>query len=259
MLALETHPIPSRGSAGVQSRSGGLKRVPIEFPPVELQASPSALQQLMTGINGWHVERMGSSASNIWLRTSDGAVWLIEVDQRCVRPRFEVFTLKMLSMCELHERWERWSPPALTSDVPDGFRKLLTTRPPAPAAPIKFDPWPFRSWRTEVVRKVEFMVDGGNAGPMTGDNRETESAGRRRAVPPEATAFCEVAAGVLFTGDDDRKLLLAVNWMPMDMLVVEDAAEINALNSKCELVRMEAYSAPRRRAGPSSPAHGFRT
>ena len=259
VLAFETHPIPPRGGAGAQFRTRRLKRVPVEFPSFELQASPSALQQLMTGVCGWRVERMGSSASRVWLKTLDGAVWLMEVDRRCVRPMFEVFTLKMLSMRELHERWERWSPPALPKDIPDGFRQLLKTRPPAPAAPTRFDPWPFRSWRTEVVRRVEFMVERGEPGPTFGDKPKLETALRRRAVPPEASAFCEAAAGVLFTGDDERKLLLAVNWMPMDMLVVEGAAEINAFNSECELVRMEAYSAQRRTAGPSLPQHGVRT
>jgi hypothetical protein len=229
-----------RAQTGQQSQAGGFEHVPIEFPPFDLQASPSALRQLTGDLSGWRVERMGDSVFSVWVRSSNGSVWLIAVDQRDVRPLFEVFTLGMLSMGELHEHWERWEPPALPQDVPDGFRQLLTTRPPAPVAPTEFDPWPLRSWRTEVVRRAEFIVEGADVGPTFGNNPNTQSAARPRAVPSEASAFCEVAAGVLFTGADNRRLLLAVDWMPMNM-VSEDATEINTFISDCELVSMEAY------------------
>lgn len=214
--------------------------MPGEFPPFELQASPSALQRLTSGLSGWRVERMGSHASNLWLKASDGAIWLIGVDQRNVGPMFEVFTLAMLSMAELQERWEQWQPPVLPKEVPERLRQLLTTRPPAPVAPTDFDPWPLRSWRTEVVRRAEFIVEGGDPGPTFGNNPNLQSAARPRAVPSEASAFCEVAAGLLFTGKD-RKLLLAVDWMPMNMLVLDDSAEIAKFIADCELVGMADY------------------
>lgn len=188
---------------------------------------------------------MGDSASNVWLRTSDGAIWLIGVDQRDLRPMFEVFTLGMLSLSDLHERWERWEPPVVPEGAPEGFRHLLTTRPAAPVAPRDFEPWPLQSWRTDVVRRAEFIVEGGDVGPTFGNNPNTQSAARPGAVPPSADAFCEVAAGVLFSGEG-RRLLLAVDWMPMNMLVVQDAAEISAFLAECELVGMADYLDSRR-------------
>jgi hypothetical protein len=221
-------------------KAKGTKSMPVEFTPFELQASTSALQQLTSGISGWRVERMGNMASSVWLRTSDGATWLLGVDQRDVRPMFEVFTLGMLSMSELHERWEQWKPPLLPKEAPEGFRQLLTTRPAAPVAPTDFEPWPLRSWRTEVLRRAEFIVEGGDVGPTFGNNPNSQSAARPRVVPRSASAFCEVAAGVLFTSEG-RSLLLAVDWMPMNMLVSQDAAEIRAFAANCELVSMADY------------------
>lgn len=214
--------------------------MPVEFPPFELQASTPALHQLTSGISGWRVERMGKMASNVWLRTSDGATWLLNVDQRDVRPMFEVFTLGMLSMSELNERWEHWKPPVLPAGVPEGLRQLLTTRPAAPVAPTDFEPWPFGAWRTEVVRRAEFIVEGVDVGPTFGNSPNSQTATRPREVPNTASAFCEVAAGVLFTSDA-HSLLLAVDWMPMNMLVSQNAPEIKAFVNDCELVSMAEY------------------
>lgn len=219
--------------------------MPVEFPSFELQASTSALQHLTSGINGWRVEQMGDRTSNVWLRTSEGGIWLVGVDQRDVRPMFEVFAIGMLSMRELQERWERWERPVLPDGAPEGLRQLLITRPAAPIAPTHFDPWPLRSWRTEVARRAEFIVEGGNVGSTLGNNPNTQSAARPGTVPPSASAFCEVAAGILFT-DEDRQVLLAVDWLPMNMLVLQDATEISAFLADCELVSMVDYLQGRR-------------
>jgi hypothetical protein len=214
--------------------------MPVEFPPFELQASASALQRLTGGIGGWRVERTGDRAWNVWLRSDDGAIWLIHVDQRGLRPKFEVFTLAMLGIGELQERWARWEPPVLPEEVPEHLRRLLTRRPAAPVAPAHFDPWPLRAWRTEVARRTEFIVEGADAGATFGNDPDTQSAWRPGEVPPAAAAFCEVAAGILFTGDRG-KLLIAADWMPMNMLVTQDAAEIGAFLADCELVGMADY------------------
>lgn len=216
----------------------------VEFPSFELQASASALRQLTSGITGWRIERVGNRVSSVWLMTADGTTWSVSVEQRDVRPMFEVFTLGMLSMSDLRERWERWKPPVLPEEMPERLRQLLTLRPPAPAPPSAFDAWPLRSWRTEVVRRAEFVVEGEDLGPTFGNNPNPQSSTRPQAVPNNASASCEVAAGVLFT-DEGRSLLLAVDWTPMNMLVLQDAAEISAFISDCELVSMPEYLSSR--------------
>lgn len=236
------------GLVGAASLSGkaaspkarGLKSSPVEFAPFELQASTLALRQLTNGISGWRVERRGKMVSAVWLRTSDGTIWLLDVNQRDVRPMFEVFTLGMLSMSELRGRWERWKPPVLPAGVPDALRQLLTTRPAAPVAPTAFEAWPLRSWRTQVVRRTEFIVERADVGPTFGDNPNSQGAARPREVPRDASAFCEVAAGVLFTSEA-YSVLLAVDWMPMNMLILQDLPDIQAFIADCELVDMADY------------------
>lgn len=235
--------VGARAHSGTLTPAGGMNRVPTAFPPFELQASPVALRRLTTGLVGWRVERQGRFVSNVWLKSDDGTVWLVGVDQRDLRPLFEVFTLAMVDMAGLQERWESWRPPVIPpGDLPEGLRELLTARPPAPVAPVEFEQWPFRSWRTEVVRRAEFIVEGAE-GPTFGNNPNTQAAARPRAVPPDAAAYCEVAAGVLFTSPDDHRLLLAVDWMPMDMIVSQEATEIDTFISECELISMEDYLA----------------
>lgn len=231
----------SQGPAAQPLGKGGLSRMPAEFPSFELQASAEALRQLTAGLNGWRVERIGNSASNVWVQGAEGAIWSISVDQRDVRPMFEVFTLGMLSIAELRERWERWQPPILPEGGPEGLRRLLTTRPLAPAPPSDFETWPFVSWRTEIVRRAEFIVEDVDVGPTFGNNPNAQSAARPGAVPGEASAFCEVAAGIIFTGDGGRRLLMAVDWMPMQMLVTEDPAQIEEFLKDCALLDMETY------------------
>jgi hypothetical protein len=246
LMGAFAHAALAQGQTRQRPRREPSNRMPIEYPPFELQASIGALRQLASGIAEWRVEPLGNSVFNVWLKSADGAVWLVGVDQHDVRPMFEVFTLSMRSMAELRELWDRWRPPALPADAPEDLRRLVRTRPPPPAPPSNLEPWPFASWRTQVVRRAEFIVEGVDAGPTFGNNPNMQSAARPGAVPGDAAASCEVDAGILFTGDRDRRLLLAVDWMPMQMSVIEDAAQIEAFLAACELIGMDAYL--RRRA-----------
>ena len=107
--------------------------------------------------------------------------------------------------------------------------------------PVDFEPWPFASWRTEVLRRAEYIDWGVEAGPILGDHPNFQSAARPGQVPAEASAWCEVAAGLLFTGDDGRRLLIAVDWSPMNLVVTEDAAPIETFLATCERVEMDDY------------------
>ena len=95
----------------------------------------------------------------------------------------------MLGMAELHERREEWQPPPLPEGIPENFRLLLTTRPPPPAAPTDFEPWPFRTWRTEVLRRAEFITEGTDAGPTFGNDPAMQAAARPGFVPGAASAW----------------------------------------------------------------------
>ena len=154
---------------------------------------------------------------------------------------FEVFTLGLSSLGELRDRWAHWQPPELSADAPESLRRLASTRPPPPVPPVDFEPWPFASWRTEVLRRAEYIDWGVEAGSTFGDNPNFQSAARPGQVPAEASAICEVAAGILFTGDVGRRLLIAVDWQPLNLVVTEDEASIEAFLATCERVEMNDY------------------
>ena len=226
--------------------------MPHVFSPFEIQAGPEALRQLTSGLDGWRVARgdsHGSNASNIWLRDAGGSVWWVDVAGRDLGPMFEVFTLGIMSLDELRDRWAHWQPPVLAADAPEFLRLLATTRSSEPMPPADFEPWPFASWRTEVLRRAEYIDWGVEAGPNVGDNPNFQSAARPGEVPAEAGASCEVAAGILFTGDAGRRLLIAVDWLPLNMVVTEDAAPIEAFLAHCERIEMDDYLQARTSAG----------
>lgn len=211
------------------------------FDPFELQASRDALAAIADGLSGYAVERIGNSALAVWLLSEGGQVWLIGVDQRDLEYKFEVFTLAIETIEEVQARWANWRPVPLPAAVPENLRQLLTSRPPMPAPPSEFFAWPFGSWRTDVLRRAEIIVEGVGVGPIFGSNPVAQDAVRPGAVPPEAGASCEVAAGLLFSGHEGGRLLMAVDWMPMNMVVEESAVEIDAFLASCEQVSLAEY------------------
>lgn len=193
----------AHGKAARTAR-GVAMQAPVSFPPFELQGSTDTVDLLRSGIAGWRVERWGVNAHSVWLQWKDGSIAFVSVAQRDLAPMFEVFTLGVLDMAELEDRWRRWEPPAVPTDLPEGLRQSMMTKPSPPAAPTDFEPWPLAHWRTEVVRRAEFVVENADVGRTFGDNPNAQSAARPGRVPPEANASCEVAAGLLFTGEEGR-------------------------------------------------------
>lgn len=214
----------------------------IRFPAFELQASRDALAALGNGITGFKTETIGSRVQSLWLRDVERRVWMIAVDQRDVRPMFEVFTLGMQSLKALRKRWSEWTPPAIPVDMPAAFQQMMATRPAEPVAPDDFQPWPFTPrQRIDVLRRSEFIVEDVDVIGAFGDHPNAQSAARPRSVPKEASASCEVAAGILFSGDQDQRLLVAVDWMPMNMIFTRENARIDEYTASCERVSLAAY------------------
>jgi hypothetical protein len=218
----------------------GTATVTKELPPFELQGTHVSLASLAANLVGYTVVR-GAKPLMVWLRSSDGTARLLGVDQRDVLPMFEVFTLNVATADELEERMRDWQPPAQTDDLPEPLRRLMSVRPTAPLPPAEFDPWPFSEWRTQVLRRAEFIIEDPGVEGTFGNNPNVQSASRPNSVPSEATASCEVAAGVLFTSPDGRRLLIGVDWLPMNLVVSETAVEIDAYLEPCDAVDLTAY------------------
>jgi hypothetical protein len=165
----------------------------------------------------------------------------MSVDGRDALPMFEVFTLRLATLKELQDRWHDWKAPPLPADMPDQLRALMTTKPPMPASPTIFDTWPFPSWRTQVLRRAEFIIENVPVADTVGDHPNSQSASRPMAVPAEASASCEVTVGLLFTGPDGRRLLMGVDWMPYSMVVTDQSEEIDEYLAPCEATDLDVY------------------
>lgn len=228
--------------AKAEDRSASSKP-PIAFPPFELQADRKALAALLDGIAGYKVESLAGRPTGIWLEDKRGGVWLVGVAQRDLRFKFEVFALGVMTIEQLRERWRNWKVPKVAADMPEPFRSLMAMRPPEPAAPDKFDDWQMVNERVEVLRRDEFIVEGGDAGPTVGDNPSAQSAARPGQVPKDASAYCTVAVGLLFSGQGGERMLVAADWSPFDLIVTRDAGAIEAFAIDCERVELSDYIA----------------
>jgi len=214
---------------------------PVVYPPFELQAERDALIAILDGPTGYRIEALGGRVQSVWLRDRHGGSWLVAVDQRDLRFKFEVFALGIMSIAQLRERWRDWKAPTLPADFPEPLRTMMAIRPPEPVAPVAYDDWPLETNRVEVLRRTEFIVEGGDVGPSFGNNPNAQAASVPGHVPERASASCEVAVGLLFSAHDGRQFLMAADWLPMDMVVTQDIKAIDAFASTCERVDLRIY------------------
>jgi hypothetical protein len=162
-------------------------------------------------------------------------------DTRSLQFKFEVFTLTIRSMEDQRARWAAWKPPQLPADVPEGWRKLFSTKPPIPEPPTVFTPWPFGTWRVDVLRRVEYIIEDVDVGPTVGDNPNMQAPARPGEVPAEAAAACDVGVGLLFTASDGGRLLIGVGWRPGDLVVTQEAKEVDEYLAPCQLLPVAEY------------------
>lgn len=211
------------------------------LPSFELQGGLEPLASLGADIAAYSVVQGGSTTYAVWLKSKDGRIRFLGVDRREPLPMFEVFTLAIATLEELEARWRDWSPPTLPHEIPEPFRTMAMTRPSAPAAPTNFEPWPFDHWQTQVLRRAEFIVENVPVDGTVGSSPNIQSAARPTRVPSEASAGCEVAAGLLFTGANSNRLLIGVDWMPECIVVTDEAAKIEEYLRPCEKVELTPY------------------
>jgi hypothetical protein len=98
----------------------------------------------------------------------------------------------------------------------------------------------------KVLRRREFIFEDVDI-PSLGSSPNMQSAALLGDIPAGANAVCEVAAGLLFTGADGTRLLIAVDWFPFNTLVSDDPAVISAYCASCEEVDIRDYAAGAKR------------
>ena len=223
----------------------GATKGPTRYAPVDLDVPRDLLSILVSGLAGWAAVGAGRSTGLVWLRDTAARTYVVGADGHDLEFKFEVFSLSLETLDAMRARWARWAPPPIPSDVPEPFRRLLAMRPPAPTPPARFEPWPFRSWRVDQVRRLEYIMPV-SAVPTIGRDPVGSGAAPGGRLPDGATASCDVAAGLLFTGQGGERLLIAADAMPFDLVVSRTPGTIDAFLADCRVGPLTARGTPAR-------------
>jgi hypothetical protein len=134
----------------------------MEHEPVELRASPRTLLALTEGITGYRVEHLPGGrgdVSTVWFQADQ--LYQVTVDILPLAFKFEVFTLAVETPAEMLAIMQANAPQMdETSAVLKAAGLLVPTMgPPVEPAPEgELEEWPFRSWRLDVLKRMDFIV-----------------------------------------------------------------------------------------------------
>lgn len=183
-----------------------------EHSPFDLQVMSSDLSLFSKNLTQFASTARGGLT---WLKGKDGTLWMLSVASRDLEYKFEVFTVRI--------------------------EKAVSNFRLATSAPVEFRPWPFVEWRVDVLRRAEYICKP--EGPITcvGNNPLLQCAAQPGEVPPVALSSCIVAAGLLFTGSDQNRLLICVDWMPFNMIVTQEQTTIDDIIQTCQVISVDDY------------------
>ena len=204
------------------------------YPPSEFEAGMATRAFLLGEITAVHI----SAGEAPWLFNDQGAAFLVILSGRQLEAKFEVFGIGVLNEVELSVRVEEWRPPPLSGDMPVELRILLDRRPSAPIPPQHRKPWPLVSWRVEVLRRSEYIVEDVEGTGAVGEAPNAQDAAAPGHIPSEAAAACDVDVALLFSGKGGERLLIGAAWMPYHFVTTSDAREIDEYIASCELLQL---------------------
>ncbi|HEV2080514.1 MAG TPA: hypothetical protein VGR19_11550 [Allosphingosinicella sp.] len=178
--------------------------------------------------------------SAVWFKAED-QLYLLTVDIIGLAFKFEVFTLSLHTPATALEATRAMMPmmEEAWADLSSAGLRLSTLPPatePAPAGELQA--WPFRSWRLDVLKRMEFSVAVEN---LPEDVDEYFSRLGPGEAPPESEHHCLTAMGMLFTSEDGRRLLVVADGMPGSMQVTDDEDAAHAYQRQCIVVPAEEY------------------
>jgi hypothetical protein len=218
----------------------------MEHEPVELRASPEALLALSEGITGFRVEELPGGrgdVSAVWFQADQ--LYLIIVDILGLAFKFEVFTLvvktpaQMLAIMranapQMEKAWAEMREAGLA--IPSMGRPVE----PAPAGELA--QWPFRSWRLDVLKRMEFIV-GPEHLPETADAVQEYLRSLPAGVAPDGSEHtCLTVVGLLFTSDDGGRFLVVADGMPGWMRVSDEEELVQSYLRQCIVVPAAEYA-----------------
>lgn len=217
----------------------------MEHEPVELRATPDALTALTGAITRYRVERFPGErddVSAVWIEADQ--LYLMTVDIVGLAFKFEVFTLVVQTPAAALAAMEanRLSMERSWAQIRASGIALPTLAPPAEPTPAgMLEEWPFRSWRLDILKRMEFIV-GPEHLPDIGEGLEAYFQRLRPGqAPPGSEHICLTAIGLLFTSEDGRRFLIASDGMPGFMKVTHEGDVVQSYLRQCIVVPAADY------------------
>jgi hypothetical protein len=218
----------------------------MQHDPVELRATPDALLSLARSITHYRLEQDPHGQGDVgavWFQTDQ--LYLLNVDTLDLAFKFEVFRLGlqtpadwMIQMQANLPRFQKTLAELFELGLPDfPFEVPVEPRPTG-----ELQGWPFRSWRLEIMKRMEFAIAPEY---LPGNAEEADEYLRslpRATAPPGSENSCLTAMGLLFTSlDDGRRILITADGMPGLMRVTDDEDVVQSHLQQCICVPVEEY------------------
>ncbi|HET6407091.1 MAG TPA: hypothetical protein VFG14_04360 [Chthoniobacteraceae bacterium] len=218
----------------------------MEHDPVELRASPEALLALSKSITGFRVEELPGGrgdVSAVWFQADQ--LYLVSVDTLGLAFKFEVFTLIVNTPAQMLGVMQANAPQmekAWAEMRAAGLAIPLMGPPVEPSPAGGLAEWPFRSWRLDILKRVEFIV-GPEHLPETADAVQEYFQSLPPGVAPAGSEHtCLTAIGLLFTSDDGGRFLVVSDGMPGWMRVSNEEEVVQSYLRECVVVPAAAYT-----------------
>lgn len=219
----------------------------MEHEPVELRASPEALLSLAGGITAFRVEELPGGrgdVSAVWFQADQ--LYLVTVDILGLAFKFEVFTLAVKTPAEMLAIMQANAPQLeqTSAELRAAGLPIPPMGPPVEPAPAgQLQQWPFRSWRLDVLKRMDFIV-GPEHLPEAADAVQQYFHSLPAGVAPDGNEHtCLTAIGLLFTSDDGRRFLVVADGMPGWMRVSDEEEVAQAYLRQCIAIPAAEYVA----------------
>jgi hypothetical protein len=218
----------------------------MEHEPVELRARPEALLALSERITGFRVEELPGGrgdVSAVWFQADQ--LYLVSVDILGLAFKFEVFTLVVKTPAQMLAIMQANAPQMekAWAEMREVGLAIPPMGPPVEPAPTgELAQWPFRSWRLDVLKRMQFTV-GPEHLPETADAVQEYFRSLPAGVAPDGSEHtCLTAIGLLFTSDEGGRFLVVADGMPGWMRVSDEEEVVQLYLRQCIVVPAAEYA-----------------
>lgn len=191
----------------------------------DLEGFARSLTEISVLFNDYNPDRVGPRADLVWFKGARGTIWSVVVDDRYCEFQFEVFSLCIENVSA---SWE--------------INKIKWPKYVTPLPEINFQRMPFDVGIIHVLQRGEFILSDPGLQGAVGENPVWKSGSDPDNLPKEAEATCIVSVGLLLTGEDGSRLLVAADWFPLNLIVTQDDASIEEFTSQCTAVEISEYT-----------------